>query len=41
MSSAVTGKDALALDRGKFDDPSHTMDGRPRAAVTLNRLKTL
>ena len=41
MSSAVTEKDPLALDRGKFDDPSRTKGGQPRAAVALNKLETL
>ena len=41
MTSVVPGNGPLALDRGKFSDPRHTLDGEPRAAVTLNRLETL
>ena len=41
MSRAVTDKAPVALDRRKFDNPDRTLDGQPRAAVTLNRLETL
>ncbi len=41
MTSTVSGTEPLALDRGKFHDPRRTLDGEPRAAVTLNRLETL
>ncbi|MBT3532367.1 MAG: radical SAM protein [Rhodospirillaceae bacterium] len=41
MTSVVTDKAPLTLDRGKFNDPRRTLDGQARAAVTLNNLDTL
>ncbi len=41
MNSAVTDKRPNSLDQGKFNNPKWTLDGDPRAAVTLNRLDTL
>ncbi|MDA1101809.1 MAG: radical SAM protein [Proteobacteria bacterium] len=41
MSGAIPGTVPAALDKAKFQDPHRTLDGAPRALVTLNNIETL
>ncbi len=41
MNGAIPGTVPAALDKAKFHDPHRTLDGEPRAVVTLSNLETL